>query len=1111
MMENDLFQKIRGVSVSNPSYGKGHIKEFVLIKDQYYVYVLFDSGETVIEKGYQANTAFSRKVLVLDDEELNTAVILTLDRYEQAIKEKKQPIISKKETEISTNDIVNILIERVLHLEPIANDLIILYDDELFEKAICEEAFGYLESIIAGANLGFPYKACIVCALSLIALKYYDGDLHTYIEQKYREYRPKTESRYTRSVLQSGIYDAIRDFRESVKYFDPHSYVAIPIILSGVPHYRLKDLFYLSYGIYKQKLLFDEDLSDEQISEKVLETFDALRKKDLVSDSDTIKGSSYLMSRYTQSCIYSRFGEKALSQIVTHCIRLIISYLTRPEDSFTVEPYYREGFAAWVHEFESDEKEKSTFESNRRISQPYLKLVRNSVHLFTGEYSMDDSFDPNNVHICIYNGSQLIEDHLITDPNTIEFIDEDSAMTGYVIGRQELEINGSPLDELAYRIICDDQIIYDSKSRLFRSNLFFDGKGNEIKPGRDYSGELFVITKRSNKEDYGESLTEIYQGKDYYISTIEINNHEIFQFDDEPYIFYKVTSSQFIGYEIPWAGFISFEGKQFPIFNDVTILFPSSYEKEDLLLEIDGKDYRHDDNEDVRFSIQLLSKEYGETWAYRVKVHGLEAGFHTIRVLNEVNGKQIKGANYSIVYDPKIWKSYISKNDSGILYKLSGSFSDSQEILFEYGVPQKELHAFVKRLGHGSLVLYPSSISYSIDETTWFDIDNIFCLCDLPERVNTISICGPRKMSAYYVDKDAAVKKQELSFETDLEYSTKYKLYISYLRTINGKLTATIVFDFGNRLKYLNVRMFPLVLKEECVFSFDPHSNCHTFDIRFKGPSTIKVVIRPVDSDIVLATEIIHSGETIELNDSEIDNRVRYLTISLYGRKYGSLFTQYQDKPFFTFKKHDLGRPKARLVDKLPVLTVEEGRLTERIYFDGVSSIKADILPSGFETPVSSSIIQNGDEVSREIKLLPFNSYCLKLYDPVPGEENSFFETPFYISKRTKVDSPFLKQRFRISTLILVDGRTEKGSYIIRFLTIREKDGQYYLVGSLIDKSNDNSTETVLVAVRNPYGQKYVAHIWRLSTDLEKLQLKNGKEVDGVVLERIEKESWKTR
>ena len=1103
-MDNDLFQKIRGLSVNNPSYGKGHIKDFVLRDDgQYYVYVLFDNGETVTEKGFIARIAFLRKVLVLDDEELNKAVILTLQHHDPAFQANKPKKGPKRATDISSNERVNILIERLLDDDPIANDLILLYDDEFFEKTICEEAFGYLERIITGTQLSNVYKACIVSALSLIALKYYDGDLHTYIEQKYREYRPKTEHKFSRTVLQNGVYKAIGEFRKQTHYFDPNSYVAVPIILSGVPHYRLKDLFQLSYAIYKQKLLFDEDLSDEQINEKVLDTFEALRKKDLVSDSDTIKGTKYLMSRYTQSCIYSGYGINALSQIVTHCIRLIIYYLTSPEDSFKVEPYYSESFTAWVHAFESDEKEKTKFETNRRISQPYLKLVRYSVHLFTGEYSMDDSYDPNNVHICIYNSDQFVADHLITDPNAIEYIDEDSAMTGYVIRRQELVLPESPLSELSYRIICDDKIIYDSKTRLFRTNLFFDGKGNEIKPGRDYSGELFVITKRSHKEDYGENITEIYQGKDYYISTIEINNQKVFQFDDEPYIFYKVTSSQFIGYEVPWADFISFEGKRFPIYNDVTILFPSSYEKEDILLEIDGNRYYYEDSEEKRFSLQILSKEYGETWAYRLRVHGLEAGYHAIRVLN-ANGKQIKGTSYNIVYDPKIWKSYISKNDSGILYGLTCSFTDTQKMLFEYGIPKMERHTFVKNLGYGSLVLYPSSVSYSVDGTEWFDTDRNFYLCDLPESVKTIQICGPRGMSAYYVDKKAAVKKQELTFASDHENSTKYKLHISFLRTINEKRTLSVVFEYGNRQKYMVVRNVPIVLRDECSFVFDPHTNSHIFDIRFEGTSKVKAVIRPLHSDTVLASEVIQSGEAIELDNSEIDKRVKFLTISLYGRKYGSLFDQYQAESFCTFGKYDLGRPSAKLSDNLPMLTIEDGILSGKIDFDGVPFIKATILPSGFGTPLFSSIIHNGDVVALDLKLLPFNSYNLNLYDPIPDEDSCFFETPFYVSKRTTIESPFLNKTLKISTLLFDDGSTSKAAFTIRFKTIQEIKGKYYLLASMEERSNSKRIDNLLISVRNTYGQKYIVAVRRrIKDNFVKLQFKDGKKLDGAVVEKI--------
>ncbi len=1104
MNDMNYSNRIIGAEVVSASYGTGHVTRFVLRDDEkYYISVCFDADSS--EKTFIAAMAFSMHALAFKDEELNRSVNLLLQRHELRLKNEPQTV-EEQETRYSSNESINELILKVLKDEQIAVDLIAYYGDDSFEKELYQEAFTYLERVMAGIKVETAHKACIVCALSLIALKYYDGDLHSYIEKKFREYRPGTESRYSRTVIQTGVYKAIGGFRKRVKYFDSNSYVAVPLVLSCVPQYRLKDLFRISYDIYKQKLLFDEDLSDTQIEEKVSEAFETLRRKDLISDSDTIKGTNYLMSKYTQSCIHSGYGIDTLSKIVTHCIRLIINHLSRPEDSFVVDPYYSEGYTTWRNAFEADEKEKNKYEANRTISQPHLKLVHTSVHLFTGEFSMDETFDPNNVHICIYQGDRIVEDRLITDPNAIEFAGDDSAISGYIIRRLEIPIAGSPLGELSYTIECDGQELYNSKSRLHRSAIFFDGKGNEVKPGSNYSGDIFILTHNSLREEYDDRIKEEYQENGYYLSVIEVNEQEVFRFDGEPYIFYKISSAQLISYAIPWGAFISAEGKGYPVYNDITVLFPSSGDREDICLEVDGEQYYYGDGSDLDFRVRLFSKEHGDTWVYTLRVFNLDAGFHTIRVFNSLSGKLIKGASFSVVYDPAIWKAFVSKDSFGIYYDISGSFFDNQELLYEYGTTQKELHAFVKNLGHGTLAIYPSSISYSIDGGAWFDIDKKIYLCEIPDSTKTLQICGPSKMTAFLVDQSAAVKRQMLTMETDAASPSLYRLHLSLIRTLTGKKNARVSFEFGNRMKYVNIWFNPLVLKDESRFYYDEGNGLHTFDIRFEGSGAVKVVVTALHSTQALATKVITSGELVTISPDDIDDSVKYLSVSLHGRKYGSLFDQFQSEPFMTFSKYDLGREFVRLTESPPRITVTKGVLTAIPKYEGASIIKAEIVPTGFSTPLISKEVENGGKLSLDISTLPFNAYQLHLYQRSSKDDGAagYSSTPFFTSKSIKVESPFLKQTLTVSAFILSDGSKAKAAYSIRFFSITEIKSRYYLLASLMDKHNGSIMKDVLVSIKKTTGLQYIVGLRRHVGDgFARFKLSNGKVIEGAVVEKL--------
>ena len=96
-------------------------------------------------------------------------------------------------------------------------------------------------------------------------------------------------------------------------------------------------------------------------------------------------------------------------------------------------------------------------------------------------------------------------------------------MGGYIIKRQKYLLDCSPIDKLSYKIVCDGEEIYSSKERLFRKVLFFDKNGNEVKPGTEYDGDIFVVSHTLDSNDEGGSSAVIVSKKeDYFISILKL-------------------------------------------------------------------------------------------------------------------------------------------------------------------------------------------------------------------------------------------------------------------------------------------------------------------------------------------------------------------------------------------------------------------------------------------------------------------------------------------------------------------------------------------------------------------------------------------------------------
>jgi hypothetical protein len=293
------------------------------------------------------------------------------------------------------------------------------------------------------------------------------------------------------------------------------------------------------------------------------------------------------------------------------------------------------------------------------------------------------------------------------------------------------------------------------------------------------------------------------------------------------------------------------------------------------------------------------------------------------------------------------------------------------------------------------------------------------------------------------------------------------------------------------------------VSREKSRFFFDAERKTHIFDIRFEGSSKLKAVIKPLHSETVLVSKVISSGELIEINESDIDKSVNSLSVSLYGKKYGALFDPYQSEPFMTFPKYDLGRQSVKLKTFPPEFKLEKDALSGKVDFDGADIIKADIVPSGFSHPLFSKTICDGEYFALDISCFPFNSYKLCLYSAT-DDENGFTETPFFISKPIKVESPFLKKTLSVSSFIISDGTKMNVSYSARFYTIVEINKKYYIVASFLNKKSGDIINDLLISVKKASKFNYEVVVRRqVENNIYKLKFKNGKVLEGAIVEKF--------
>lgn len=1045
MHKEQLTKELVGAEVVNLQKGKGIITSAEAGMDNVLIDVQFANDKVT----YSVIVAAEKRVLVFSDEKYIKVLSELKDIYEEVRRKKSEMTLPK----FSRNKDITDIIEQFKSNQSITKHLIQAFKKPEFEDDLFKLGSTLLVRKLDGYRLSTDELQLIIIFLSYIALKEYDGDLHGKIYSNVSNYCNK---HVDNSAVMHAVYDVINslDLRAKVRYPDKKSYVAVPISLACVPHYRVGQLFRIAYDIYKKKLLFDEDVTDLQIKEKIKETLSDLKRKNYITETaeETIRGTEYLMSKYTQACIYSEYNIEALIDILAHEIRLIINYLTKQEDAYIVLEYYKAGFSEWIASFENDSFERAVYIKNRLLSSPSLLMnSKREIYLKTGAYCMDDTFDPYKVSICIYNNEVLVGKYKFDEPGDIEYNDE--AIGGYKINSKKLLLTAtsSPIGKLQYKIFCDDRLLYDSQERLYREALFFCAKdGTEAKPGTDHVGEeVIVISKTDNSDNYGDKLTIISKYEQYLVSQITIENGDPYVIDGNPYIFRKVKEIEFFGYQVPWIRFVSMEKQQYPIYKNIAVLLPASCDKEDVQVELDGDiiDYYS-----KTYRIYKYSQNSDGTFVYLVKVLNVESGYHQITFKNVITNKYIGKNKLAFVFDRELCKENQFFSADGQSFNLCSSFlRDKISISYPYGTTLVKERAYVKNLGHGELNLLPSAPSYSLDGTIWLDVYKPLLLYDIPTEQRFIYVCGPERMSIFYASEKG--KRERLDFEKT-EINT-YKIPLSYLRSLNDR-KGHICFDYGNSSKLLRIYRLPWIKSIECVPTDD--GKAYHASATFDASNRMWMVIKTNHEEVLLEREI-NSGELVRIDRHLVDANVRFISIGIHSQG-ASLFCKYNTVPIKSIKytiPYDV-----TINEKTNICyNIEQKNIAVTVFFTGPEQIRLRVYPTGLDNLLLlEKLVKSGDAFTIDVGHELFGSYHL-IFESV-GDTLCRINKPIF---KIKAFSRYLRKTFYIDQFILENGLVKNVTgfhfkFNERYLLI---DNSLYAVGEIIKYMNSRTQQEALL------------------------------------------------
>lgn len=380
--------------------------------------------------------------------------------------------------------------EQVRNKKIIGTDLIEILDNEYAVEEIHTRAERQLLKALSSYSSFCVDQDIIVVSLILIALLEYDGNYYGNVRTTYYEaYR-----RYSEQKIEGLIRSILSRYRKEKEVGSRTRIINVVLENAIVPQTFLSAFFEFIYDIYK--LNFDYDISDD-LYEDFRFVFEGLRSN-MLSDGDDISikvtQKTYKLTAATKQLFLRADGLEAIIKLSTIIVKLIDKRFW-DKDVLIFNPYLKTGYEGWESQLKETAHGKRIHRSSENDFksrwEPKFLMLDNSICLVPPMHRVKAQYDYRDITITVINDGKEIYKNNSCDIREI--------IGGYQINSQRIEID-QPLGKLTYRLTAGNEVIYDSKDKMYRDYIVFNDDGHEIVNNTDYIGRAFFCYKQGNVE-----------------------------------------------------------------------------------------------------------------------------------------------------------------------------------------------------------------------------------------------------------------------------------------------------------------------------------------------------------------------------------------------------------------------------------------------------------------------------------------------------------------------------------------------------------------------------------------------------------------------------------
>lgn len=714
--------------------------------------------------------------------------------------ENQKSILPSKQKTNGTNNVINAICDNVknnpaesstlkLQLANLFNqiqdkqiigvDLIELLEDEELINEIHRYAELNLLKALDNYSSIVRDSEIIVISLIIIAMLKYDGNFYDNVRSTYE----KAYRQYSEQKVEGCIRSILNRYKTQNESGNRTRIINVVLENAIVPKIFLSAFFEFIFDIYR--LNFDYDLP-EDLYEEFRFVYEGLRSN-MLSEGDNISinvtKKTYKLIATTKQLIKKDTGLDALIDFSIEVLNLIDKRFWDKKVK-NDNLYFQIAYDRWEEKFSKTDdssriRTSKEFELRSRWESKFW-LNNNNIYIITPSHKVKKKYDYRDIEIIVLNDDKIIYRNSSCDIKEI--------IGGYQIKPSKILID-NPLGKLSYRISASNEVIYDSKDKLYRDFIVFNTEGHEINNNTDFEGVVNICYKNCESE-----LQNIATMDNYNVAYKIVRYGDIISIDKKVFNFSSMIKPGIAG-EIHENCYVTNEKNEYlSVYKNIKFLnFEAENSFNHFIITINNKQSKLKD-----FQFQISKNN--STTKYYVDLGIEKSGIYNIEVFSLEKGRKNKLLRKSFVYDPNLYYCYDRIGDTAFSYSVKSDvmpdINDGKVLIEDFCLD------FISFEYSNNLYHYMLPFNwglYQIDDSEWNSTNNDLWIDDvLLESVMTLydSSCDGLLV---YSEKGALIE-ENIAIKSDAFCK---KISVGFLKSYkNSNRFVTLFFTSDNKCKY---------------------------------------------------------------------------------------------------------------------------------------------------------------------------------------------------------------------------------------------------------------------------------------------------------------------